>query len=68
MARGRTRSSREDLFAHWPESGRLEMAHVVMRYRAGLRPVLAGVSLTVEAGQKVSPQRSPMHGAYPLAK
>ncbi|KAG2436423.1 hypothetical protein HXX76_006727 [Chlamydomonas incerta] len=37
----------------WPAAGSLEFRDVVMSYRAGLDPVLRGVSFRIEDGQKV---------------
>ena len=37
----------------WPQYGRIELRNVYMRYRAGLDPVLKGLTFTVESGHKV---------------
>ena len=37
----------------WPDQGAISINNVVMRYRAGLPPVLKGISLNVKGGQKV---------------
>ena len=39
--------------AGWPGRGQLVVRDLSVRYRAGLAPVLRGVSFRVEAGQKV---------------
>ncbi|KAL8290351.1 hypothetical protein RQP46_002609 [Phenoliferia psychrophenolica] len=39
--------------AEWPAHGAIELKQVVMSYRAGLPPVLKGLSLTVGAGEKI---------------
>lgn len=42
-----------DPMPNWPDEGRVEVVDVVMRYRADLSPSLAGISLVLEAGDKV---------------
>ena len=37
----------------WPANGAIELKQVVMSYRAGLPPVLKGLSLSVGAGEKI---------------
>ena len=37
----------------WPKRGRLEFAHVQMRYRQGLPLVLKGISAVIEPGQRI---------------
>lgn len=38
---------------NWPAQGAIEIKKVVMSYRAGLPPVLKGLSLSVGAGEKI---------------
>ena len=38
---------------HWPKRGRLEFAHIEMRYRPGLPLVLKGISAVIEPGQRI---------------
>ena len=37
----------------WPNEGRLELENVVMSYRSGLAPVLKGISMSIEHGEKI---------------
>lgn len=37
----------------WPSTGRVELRNVVLNYRPGLPAVLKGLSMTIEAGEKV---------------
>ena len=37
----------------WPRSGRIEFQKVVARYRADLAPILNGLTVTIEDGEKV---------------
>lgn len=39
--------------ASWPAEGKIEFDNVVMSYRKDLPPVLKGLSLSVEAGEKI---------------
>ena len=39
--------------ASWPAHGRIEINNVVLKYRPELPSVLKGISLTVNAGEKV---------------
>ncbi|KAF5342618.1 hypothetical protein D9611_001580 [Ephemerocybe angulata] len=36
----------------WPEQGRVELSDIVLSYRPGLPPVLKGLSMSVNAGEK----------------
>ena len=37
----------------WPTNGRLELRDVVFSYRPELPPVLKGISMTINAGEKI---------------
>jgi len=37
----------------WPAEGHLELKNVVFNYRPELPPVLKGISMTVNAGEKI---------------
>jgi len=37
----------------WPKEGSIEFKDVVMSYRPGLPPVLKGLSMTVQGGEKI---------------
>lgn len=37
----------------WPQTGTLELDHVVMSYRTGLPPVLKGISIHIQNGEKI---------------
>ncbi|KAK4689734.1 hypothetical protein P7C73_g391, partial [Tremellales sp. Uapishka_1] len=37
----------------WPENGSISMNRVVMSYRKGLPPVLKGISMEIESGEKI---------------
>ncbi|KAF5342067.1 hypothetical protein D9611_001575 [Ephemerocybe angulata] len=37
----------------WPDQGRVELRDIVLSYRPGLPPVLKGLSMTVNAGEKI---------------
>ena len=37
----------------WPADGRVELKDVVFKYRPELLPVLKGISMTVNAGEKI---------------
>ncbi|KAF6757234.1 ATP-binding cassette transporter YOR1 [Ephemerocybe angulata] len=37
----------------WPERGRVELSGIVLSYRPGLPPVLKGLSMSVNAGEKI---------------
>ena len=37
----------------WPAHGRVELKDVFLNYRPGLPPVLKGISMAVEAGEKI---------------
>lgn len=39
--------------APWPSKGRIELKDVVLSYRPGLPPVLKGLSMIVEGGEKI---------------
>ena len=39
--------------AGWPANGRVELKDVFMSYRPGLPSVLKGLTMTVQAGEKV---------------
>ena len=39
--------------APWPNQGRVELKDVVLSYRPQLPPVLKGVSMSIQAGEKV---------------
>ncbi|KAF7375201.1 Oligomycin resistance ATP-dependent permease YOR1 [Mycena sanguinolenta] len=39
--------------APWPANGQIEMKDVVLRYRPGLPAVIKGISMTVQAGEKI---------------
>jgi ABC-type bacteriocin/lantibiotic exporter with double-glycine peptidase domain len=39
--------------ASWPADGRVELKNVVFKYRPELPVVLKGISMTVNAGEKV---------------
>ena len=46
-------SARAGVMSAWPDTGRLEVVDVVMRYRAYLNPSLNGINMVVQAGEKV---------------
>jgi ABC-type bacteriocin/lantibiotic exporter with double-glycine peptidase domain len=46
----------------WPAHGRIELKDVVLKYRPDLPSVLKGISLTVNAGEKIG-----IVGRYALA-
>jgi len=37
----------------WPADGRVELKDIVFSYRPGLPPVLKGITMTVDAGEKI---------------
>lgn len=37
----------------WPADGRLELRNVVLSYRPELPPVLKGISMSIQAGEKI---------------
>ena len=37
----------------WPAGGGIELKNVVMAYRAGLPPVLKGITMSVSPGEKI---------------
>lgn len=37
----------------WPSEGRIELRNIVLSYRPGLPPVLKGLSMSVNAGEKI---------------
>ena len=39
--------------APWPAEGRIEFKDVVFKYRPELPPVLKGLTMTIQAGEKV---------------
>ena len=39
--------------ATWPSLGQIQIKNLEMRYRAGLETVLKGITLDIEAGEKV---------------
>ncbi|KAJ7221013.1 ABC transporter [Mycena haematopus] len=39
--------------APWPANGKIEMKEIVLRYRPGLPAVIKGISMTVQAGEKI---------------
>ncbi|GLB40491.1 putative transporter [Lyophyllum shimeji] len=39
--------------SHWPSEGRVELKDIVLSYRPELSPVLKGISMTVNAGEKI---------------
>ncbi|KAK7032834.1 oligomycin resistance ATP-dependent permease YOR1 [Favolaschia claudopus] len=39
--------------APWPSEGKIEMNKVVLKYRPGLPAVIKGISMTVQAGEKI---------------
>lgn len=39
--------------ASWPASGRVELKSLAMKYRPELPPVLKGIDLSVQSGEKI---------------
>ncbi|KAJ7841321.1 ABC transporter [Mycena olivaceomarginata] len=40
--------------APWPSEGKIEMKDIVLKYRPGLPAVIKGISMTVQAGEKIA--------------
>lgn len=49
----RAENAQPRLPANWPTEGQITLERLSIRYRAGLEPVLKGISLDIRAGEKV---------------
>ncbi|XP_017461163.1 PREDICTED: canalicular multispecific organic anion transporter 1-like, partial [Rhagoletis zephyria] len=49
----RAENAQPRLPANWPTEGQITLERLSIRYRAGLEPVLQGISLDIKAGEKV---------------